>query len=95
MFIQQLDTNLHREEIRNNIIDQYNTKDEEDYPNPLESENKWKEWDSNFINYLFTLIGVNGISLSHVVQENDKPDANGDSPNFMDKMITCAPLMGD
>ena len=34
-------------------------------------------------------------SLSHVVQENDKPDANGDFPNFMDKMITCAPLMGD
>ena len=48
-----------------------------------------------FHQLFFTIIGVNGIPLSYVVQKYDKPDANGDFPNFIDNMITCAPFMVD
>ena len=62
---------------------------------PLESENKWKEWESKYINYFSTLIGVNGVPLSYVVRAKDNTDANGDFHNFIDKTISCAPLKGD
>ena len=42
MFIEQLDTTLYREDIRNKLIDQYKTKVREASPGPLESEKKWK-----------------------------------------------------
>ena len=63
MFIEQLDTTLYRSDTRKNIIDQSNTKAKEYSPGPLESENKWKESRSKFINYLSTLIGVNVFPL--------------------------------
>ena len=63
MFIQQLDTALYRSDIRKKLIDQSNTKSNEASPGPLESENKWKESRSKFINYLSTLIGVNVFPL--------------------------------
>ena len=40
MFIKQLDTALYRADIRKNLIGQSNTKYKEDYPGPLESENR-------------------------------------------------------
>ena len=95
IFIKQFDTALYRAEIRKKLVDQYNTKAKEASLGPLESENKRKEWESKFINYLSTLIGVNGVPLSHVVQEKEIPDENGDLPNFIDKKTACAPLNGD
>ena len=59
IFIQQLDTAMYRADIRQNLIGQSNTKGNEASPDPLESENKWKVWESKFINYLSTLIVFN------------------------------------
>ena len=42
MFIEELDTTMFREDIRNKLIDQYKTKAKEASPGPLESEKKWK-----------------------------------------------------
>ena len=53
MFIKQLDTALYMIEIRKKLIDQSSKKDKEDFPGSLESENKWKEWGSEFIKIFF------------------------------------------
>ena len=42
MFIENLDTNMYRAEIRNKLIDQSNTNAKEASPGTLESEKKWK-----------------------------------------------------
>ena len=68
MFIIQFETALYRADIRKKIIHQSNTKDQEASTGPLESENKWKEWESKFINYFSILIGFNRVPLSYVVQ---------------------------
>ena len=54
-------------DIRKKLIEQSNKKTKEYSPVPLEPEKKCKEWGSKFINYLYTLIGVNGFLLSFVV----------------------------
>ena len=48
-----------------------------------------------FINYLSTIIGFNVVPLYYVVREKDNPDANGDFPDLIDKMIKCEPLKDD
>ena len=92
VFTQQLETSLYRADIRNMIIDQYNTKTKEAYTSPLESKKKWKEWESKLINYLSKLIGCNVVLLSNMVWEKDNTDKNGDLPNFIDKTIACEPI---
>ena len=67
MFIRQLETSLYRSDIRNIIIDQFNTNTKEASTGPLESEKKWKEWESKFIKYLSKLIGFNVVLLSNMV----------------------------
>ena len=54
-----------------------------------------ENWDSKFTNDLSTLIGVNGVTLSNVVRENNNPDSNEKFPNFIDNTISCVPLKGD
>ena len=51
IFIQQLDTALYRAYIKKKLVDQSNTKAKETSLGPLESENKFKEWESNFIDF--------------------------------------------
>ena len=59
------------------------------------SQKKRKEWESKYLNYLSTFIGVNGVPLSYVVWEKYNPYENGDSTNFIYKTIACAPLEGN
>ena len=61
IYIQKFDNDLHRMEMIKNLIEQSNKKAKEAYLGPFESENKFKEWALKFINYLFTIIGVNGV----------------------------------
>ena len=95
IFIKQFDTSLYRAETRKKLINQSDTKAKESSLGPLESENKRKEWESKFINYLSTLIGVNGVPLSYMVRGKVNPDANGDFPIFIDKTIACGTLKGN
>ena len=83
---------MYRSDIRKKIIDQSNTKAKGYSTGPLDSEKKWNEWESKLINYLSTLIVVNGVPLSYMVREKDNPDENGDYPNLIDKAIACNPL---
>ena len=92
MFIERLDTALYRSVIRKKLVYQSNTKSKEASLVTLESENKWKEWESKFINYLFIFIGVNVVPFSYMMQKTDNPDENGYFPNFIDKTRACAPL---
>ena len=67
MFIEQLGTYLYKSDIRKKKNDQSKTKAKENSSGTLESEKKLKEWESKLINYVSTLIGVNGVPLSYVV----------------------------
>ena len=62
---------------------------------PLESEEKWNELESKFINFLSTLIGVNLVPLSYVMRVNNNTDSKVDFSYFIDKPISCAPLNGE
>ena len=95
MFIQKLDTYMYRAENRKKIINQSNTNTKEASLIPLDIENKWKECESNSINYFYKIIGVNVVPIPYVVQEKINPDVNGDLPRFIFKMISFAPLKYD
>ena len=64
-------------------------------PGPLENEKQWKHWEDFFSNYARSHIGANGVPLSYVIRENEKPDINGEHPNFINKTVACAPLEGE
>ena len=82
MFIQQVDTALYRSEIRMNIIYQYIIKANRVSTGPLGLEKWWKWWESQFINYMYKVIGKNIVPLSSVVREHGNPYANGNFPHF-------------
>ena len=93
-FSTQLERALDRQRARERLIDQSSISAKAASPGLLENERKWKEWETHFDNYLSTLIGVNGIPLSYVIQENDIPIAEGTYSNFMDQTVACTPLTG-
>ena len=63
-------------------------------PGPLISEAKWPEWEPKFVNYMSTMLGIDGIPLSYVIREDDAPDQTGPHPDFVDQCVACAPLTG-
>ena len=63
-------------------------------PGSLVSENKWVEWEPKFINYLSILIGMNGIPLSYVINENDTPDRTTTQVNLIEEYIACTHFNG-
>ena len=77
MFVQQLNTNLHRSYIRKKPTSQFNSKAKESSRAILKSENKQKYWESKSFNYLSKLIGFNGVSLSCVVWDDENSGADG------------------
>ena len=83
-----------RADVRKLLREQSDEKAKVASPGPLVSENKWIEWEPKFVNYLSTLIGMNGVPLSYVVRENDNPDQTGPHANFTEECIACAPLSG-
>ena len=68
MFIEQLDTALHKVYPGKKPTNKKNTKYKEYYMDPLESKNKWKEWESKFIHYMSVLILVNIFTLSYAMR---------------------------
>ena len=60
---------------------------------PLEAENKLKDWESKFFNYMSTPILFNGVPLLYVIQHNDNQDVDG-FPHFVYNTIYCVLLKG-
>ena len=61
----------------------------------LKDERKWPERYPAFVNYLSTIPGVYGVSLSYVVRENEAPDHARDfAGDFTEEIIACAPMDG-
>ena len=83
-----------RADVRKQMKDQQDEKAKVASPGPLISESKWTDWEPKFINYLSSLLGMNGIPLSYVIRENDQPDRIGPHANFTEECIACAPLTG-
>ena len=48
---------------------------------------KWPEWEKAFINHLSVIPGVNGISLSNAVQEEENPAEDRIYDTFNERMI--------
>ena len=83
-----------RADVRKQLRDKSDVKAKEASPGALVSENKWTDWEPKFINYLSTMIGMNGIPLSYVIRDNDSPDRTSTFPDFSEECIACAPLTG-
>ena len=83
-----------RADVRSQIMEKSDVKAREASPGPLVSESKQTEWEPKFHDYLSALIGMNGISLSYVIRENDLPDHMATYLDFSDECIVYTPLSG-
>ena len=63
-------------------------------PGKFKDERKWPEWEPAFANYLSTIPGVKGISLSYVIREKEHPDEGATYKAFNERAVACAPLNG-
>ena len=93
-FLDALTTAGQRADVRKQLRQASDEKAKVASPGPLKSENKWAEWEPKFVNYLSTLVGMDGTPLSYVIRENDNPDRIGPHANFIEECIACAPLIG-
>ena len=93
-FLSALTVAGERADVRKLLRDQSDEKAKVAAPGSLVSENKWVAWEPKFVNYLSTLIGMNGIPLSYVIRENDAPSRTATHANFTEECIACAPLTG-
>lgn len=71
-----------RAEVSKKMEDDSDTNSIEATPGPLNSEQVWTEWQPKFINYISTILGVNGVPLSYVIRDNELPDRDGLFTNF-------------
>lgn len=74
--------------------DQSDTVSKAADPGKFKDEKKWPEWEPSFVNYLSTLIGVNGVPLLCVVRLTATPDPLVNHQSFNERAITCSPLTG-
>ena len=94
-FKQALSTAAQRASLQKVNTDQVDTISKAADPGKLKDGRKRPEWYPAFINYLSTIPGVYGVSLSYVVRENQAPDHTRDyDGDFTEEIIACAPLNG-
>ena len=91
----KLDTAIQRDVVRSTMIRNSKIAAEASNPGKLDSENKWKQWEERFSNYLSVQLGTNGIPLSYIIRNNDDPDPDTPDSNFILQCIKCAPLRGE
>ena len=53
-----------RADVRKQLKERLDVEAKEASPGPLLSENKWRDWEPKFTNYLSTIIGMNCVPLS-------------------------------
>lgn len=94
-FLAKLDTAIQRDVVRSTMICNSKIVAEAANPGKLDLENKWKQWEERFNNYLSVQLGTNGIPLSYIIRKNDDPDPDTPDLNFILKCTKCAPLSGE
>ena len=93
-FNSQLSRASQRAHIRKQIHDDSDNKAKASSPGPLESEDKWIDWETKFENYLSTIPGVDGVPLSYVIRELVTPEPNTIYTSFVEDTVASAPLTG-
>ena len=93
-FLQAITVAGERSDVRRQLKEQSVAKAKVASPGPLQSENKWTDWEPKFENYLSTIIGMDGFPLSYVIRDDEAPNPVGPHANFTEKCIACAPLTG-
>ena len=66
-FLEALAIAGQRAEVRKEFNNQSDSTSKEALPGPLASESKWIQWESKFVNFLSTIIGMQFIPLSYVI----------------------------
>ena len=85
---------VYQTQIRKQLHDDSNNKAKSSSPGPLESEDKWIEWETKFENYLSSIPGVDGVPLSYVIWQLITPTANTTYTSFVEETVASAPLNG-
>lgn len=93
-FRSALDEAYERADVRKVEKEQSDTVSKAADPGKFKDERKWPEWEPAFVNYLSTILGVNGIPLCYVIREIAEPDRSADFASFNERAIACAPLNG-
>ena len=92
-FKEALQVSAQRALLRKNNSDQVDMISKAANPGKFKNEKKWPHWEPAFVNYLSTIHGVKGITLSYVVRANEDPDHKTDfEGDFLAHSIACAPL---
>ena len=92
-FNEALQVSAQRALLRKNDSDQVDTISKAADPGKFKDEKKWPDWEPAFVNYLSTIPGVKGVTLSSVVHANEDPDHETDfEGDFVARSIACAPL---
>ena len=76
------------------FVDKTKTISEAAKPIKFKENMKWEDWYPTFINFLRSIPGRNGVPLSYICREYDRPEPNNPNINFIENYITQAPLYG-
>ena len=94
LFRNALNVASDRADVRKIESDQSDTVSKAADLGKFKDEKKWPEWEPSFVNYLSTLIGVNGVPLLYVVRLTASPDPLVNHQSFNERAIACSPLTG-
>ena len=64
-------------------------------PSKFKENMKWEDWCPTFINFLRSIPGRNGVPLSYICREFDKPMDYNPAVDFIENYVTQAPLYGE
>ena len=85
---------INRYKTHNAFVDKTKTISEAARPIKFKENMKWEDWYPTFLNFLRSIPGRNGVPLSYICREYDRPEPNNPNINFIENYIIQAPLYG-
>ena len=76
------------------FVDKTKTISEAARPIKFKENMKWEDWHPTFLNFLCSIPGRNGVPLSYICREYDRPEPSNSNINFIENYIMQAPLHG-
>ena len=76
------------------FVDETKTISEVARPIKFKENMKLEDWHPTFLNFLRSIPGRNGVPLSYICRENDRPEPSNPNINFIENYIMQAPLHG-
>jgi hypothetical protein len=92
-----IETAKQRAQIRKHNAEESSSLSKAADPGKLKRQKEWTAWSRGFKNYLSTILGQDGVPLSHIIRENEEPDYSLEAEEDYDYeqlTINCAPLTG-